>query len=274
MSLFGRSCPAVRVFPVPATSSVPRRNVAAPAQLPPLPLHAWLRWDAVERMLRAIEPIDSVLEIGPGVGGFGARLARRWRYIGVEPDSASAAIAARRIAPHGGAIVNGYASALRSGATFDLVCAFEVLEHLADDRAAVQEWSQRVRPAGWMLVSVPAHPDRYGPWDLTAGHYRRYERDTLKELLERAGLVDVDVRAYGFPAGDALELARNAVARRRQTSGSLEERTAESGRQLQPGDRHGVLARLVSGPFRLVQRAFDGTGLGTGLVARGRRPSS
>ena len=67
--------------------------------LAPLAPNAWLRYDTVARMLPA--GIVDVLEIGCGQGGFAARLAQRYRYLGVEPDHASWTVAERRISAVG-----------------------------------------------------------------------------------------------------------------------------------------------------------------------------
>src|SRR6202034_4028879 len=63
----------------------PSADVDAVAPLAP---NAWLRYDVVQRMLPP-DGITDVLEIGCGQGAFGARLARRYRYLGVEPDKTS-----------------------------------------------------------------------------------------------------------------------------------------------------------------------------------------
>ena len=105
------------------------------------------------------------------------------------------------------------------------------------------------------------------------GHYRRYDREGLRELLVDAGLEDVEVRTYGFPLGYALEVVRNQVVKRSTGGGSREQQTAASGRVFQPNDRTAVLTAVAAGPFRLLQRPFAGTRLGTGLVASARRPA-
>ncbi len=244
-----------------------------PADLPALGFNGWLRWDVVDRLLRAL-PIESVLEIGAGQGGFGARLARRWRYVGVEPDATSAAVAAARVKPHGGAVLNGTTALVDDGERFDLVCAFEVLEHLEDDVAAVADWTSRVRDGGWLMLSVPAHAGRMGRWDAAVGHFRRYDRSQLEALLKAAGLTAIVVTAYGFPLGYVLEAGRNALAGDEPTEETMDLRTSASGRRLQPGGRLGIVTRLATAPFRLLQRPFAATNLGTGFVAVGRRRGS
>ena len=243
-------------------------NAVAPDA--PLSLTAWLRYDAVERLL----PGDavSVLEIGAGLGSLGAFLARRYEYTGIEPDVHSYTIARDRIG-ESGRVLNVAAEALESNELFDVVCAFEVLEHCEDDAAALTEWCRHVRPGGHALLSVPFGRARFGPWDRKAGHYRRYDRDDIISTMEQTGLVSVDTMAYGFPLGSLTQAARNLVARFEPEDASIEERTAASARGLQPPVWAGVATRLVSAPFRLLQRPFAGTSRGPGIVACGLRPA-
>lgn len=240
----------------------------------PLSPRGWLRYDVIERMMP--EGITDILEIGCGQGALGARLARRWRYVGVEQDRTSWSVAQRRIAAVGSGEVRNVEFHAVGAETFDLVCAFEVLEHLEDDLAALKEWAAFLRPGGWLLLSVPAHQRRLGPWDELVGHFRRYDTESMTALLSSAGFTDVEVREYGFPLDYVLESVRNQVARRRMTSAartSFVERTASSGRQLQPsGAVLGPAVRWTTAPFRLIQRAFPNTG--TGIVARARLISS
>jgi SAM-dependent methyltransferase len=241
-----------------------------PGFVPPLSVHAWLRFDAIQRLL----PRDArtILEIGAGLGSAGALLARRFAYVGLEPDKVSFRTAVERIGG-AGSVLNLSAEEYEPPEPFDVVCAFEVVEHLEDDRGALSRWQRHIRPGGWLLLSVPAGRKRFGPTDVKAGHYRRYDRADLAEVLSTAGLVDVEIVAYGFPLGYALEAGRNLLVRTMTNETTLEERTAASGRWLQPSERSAQLMRVVSAPFRIAQRPFGGTSLGTGLVARGRRSS-
>jgi glycosyltransferase involved in cell wall biosynthesis/SAM-dependent methyltransferase len=239
----------------------------------PLAPNASLRYDVVERMLPP--GVTDVLEVGCGRGAFGARLAQRYRYLGVEPDPTSFAVAAARVGAVGRGEVRNTASGALAGQEFDLVCAFEVLEHIEDDAGAVAEWATLLRPGGWLLLSVPAHQRRFGAWDEIVGHFRRYEPAGITRLLSAAGFTDISIQLYGFPLGYLLEPVRNLVARRRLAAGasgdSLAERTAGSGRQFQPTSVS--LGRAIRGattPFRLLQRAFPRAG--TGLVVRARLP--
>ncbi|MEG3614335.1 class I SAM-dependent methyltransferase [Isoptericola haloaureus] len=250
----------------------------------PLAPRAWLRWDVVHRMLPTRR--SAVLEIGCGQGGFGMRIAARHDYTAVELDAGSWRVAAARVGAVDPAarVLHGDLTVLPAQERFDVVCAFEVVEHIEDDAAALVEWAARVRPGGTLLLSTPADPDRYGPWDAMAGHYRRYEPSHLARLLADAVLTDVVVRHYDAPLGFVLEPIRDRVARRQAVAAAapagapssdpdLAARTADSGRRLQPHRRlTGVLTAVGTWPFRLLQRALPHAG--TGLVAVGTRPQT
>jgi SAM-dependent methyltransferase len=240
------------------------------SRLPPLTLNAWLRFDLVTRTLATLDGVESVLEVGAGEGAAGARLARLYRYVGVEPDEEACAVARSRVEP-AGKVVCGEISDLESGSLFDLVCAFEVLEHIEDDEGAVRTWREYLRPGGWIMLSVPPHQRRFSHTDVGAGHFRRYDPPKLGALLERCGFVEPRLLMYGFPVGHALEFARNLVHRLAPPGGTLAERTASSGRRLQPPDSLGWLTATITAPMRLLQRPFFKTRLGSGLVAVARR---
>jgi SAM-dependent methyltransferase len=248
-----------------------RANLDAVAPLTP---NAWLRYELIKRMLPV--GVSDVLEVGCGRGALGVRLAQRYQYLGVEPDQASWAVASARISAAGRGEVRNVAVADLGDRQFDLICAFEVLEHIEDDAAALKEWAGRLRANGWLLLSVPAHQHRYGPGDELAGHFRRYDPDAMTALLTSCGFTQIQMRQYGFPLGYLLEAGRNLIGRRRLGTAaamSVAERTAGSGRLLQPsGGISGAATRWGTAPFRVLQRAFPNTGTGLLVLARSGAP--
>lgn len=241
--------------------------------LPPLSIRARLRYDVVSQLVDALRP-RSVLEIGCGQGAVGARLAERSAYVGVEPDPQSCAVARRGIEPRGGVVVQGTTGDVEAGRTFDLVCAFEVLEHIEDDEEALRAWAKRMAPGGRLALSVPADQHRFGPMDELVGHYRRYDEASLDACVTGAGLAVDSVVRYGWPLTYALEGVRNRVDRRRRadTGGrAKDELSAASGRTFQPqGSAAGRAVQLGTLPFRHLQRLRPTAG--TGLVLVAKRP--
>ena len=132
--------PSIRIHP-----EDPDEPTMGGRRPPPLAIRARLRYDVVARILDGLAP-RTVLEIGCGQGAVAARLASRAEYVGVEPDEESFGIARQRVSPRGGTVVNGTIDNLEPGRTFDLACAFEVLQHIEDDVTALSQWTQRLGP--------------------------------------------------------------------------------------------------------------------------------
>ncbi|HXC17167.1 MAG TPA: class I SAM-dependent methyltransferase, partial [Holophagaceae bacterium] len=57
---------------------------------------------------------------------------------------------------------------------FDLIGAFDVIEHIEDDEAVLSEMLRALRPGGGVLLTVPQHRWLWSPVDVFAGHARRY----------------------------------------------------------------------------------------------------
>ena len=223
---------------------------------------AWLRFDAIRRALDAVAP-ESVLEVGCGEGAMGAWFAARVAaYTGVEPDAVARATATARVGEMPGARIVASIDDT-AGLAVDLACAFEVLEHVEDDVGLLDTLRSRVRPGGALLLSVPAHPDRYGASDELVGHHRRYARADLESRLTRRGVRRRRrrvVRHRRRPrAGSACRTrsrpgscapARRAAGGRDADLGPRTVGTPASGRYLQPGFGRPRRSRVPRSPHR------------------------
>lgn len=153
--------------------------------------HWWFRARRAifARLLReamALPRHARILDIGPGSGINLPVLAPLGTVAVLDQDAGSLRACALAGAKR---LVQGDAAAppLAPGG-FDLVCALDVLEHLADDAGALAAWRQLLAPGGWLLLSVPALPILWGRQDVASGHVRRYRRSALAARLLAAGL--------------------------------------------------------------------------------------
>src|ERR1700742_2084307 len=71
--------------------------------------------------------------------------------------------------------------------TFDLVTAFDVVEHMDDDLAGLNEMRRVLRPGGRVLLFVPTFMFLWGLQDDVSNHRRRYRLPEMRRVLEQAG---------------------------------------------------------------------------------------
>lgn len=81
---------------------------------------------------------------------------------------------------------------------FDLVCALDIIEHVHDDIAALEELSRVTKQGGTLVISAPLHPSRWTAFDDFVGHMRRYEPSDLIDKLARLQLVVERSAVYGM----------------------------------------------------------------------------
>jgi SAM-dependent methyltransferase len=94
--------------------------------------------------------------------------------------------------------------------SFDLVCAFEIVEHVPDDRAVLHEIGRVLRPEAPFIFSVPLHMEYWTRHDELAGHVRRYDPAALEALLASHGL---PIEQYTLTLSPRNTWYRNASAR-------------------------------------------------------------
>lgn len=70
---------------------------------------------------------------------------------------------------------------------FDMVGAFDVLEHIEKDKDALKEWYRVLKPGGKLILTVPAHQWLWSGHDVSLHHFRRYSRKELKNKFVFAG---------------------------------------------------------------------------------------
>jgi SAM-dependent methyltransferase len=233
-------------------------------------------------MARDLAP-GRLLETGPGAATLLIEFAARgFRCEALELSEGAREFARDLIATSGQDVRIHGAAQPGWEERFDCLFSFDVLEHIGDDAGALRAWAGWLKPGGVLLLSVPARMKLWTAGDEWAGHYRRYERDQLIELLRASGFEIDEFDCYGFPLTNITERASAAAYRKLI---HRQEASIERNRQAN-NDRSGIDRRphlrlyplLKSLPGRLAirfflatQKLFLGLDWGSGYIVRARK---
>lgn len=154
-----------------------------------------------------IKPEDKIIEIGAGTGN----VARYLQKNGYENISV------------GEMHLNGLKYAQSYGMKecyqfdlldspfeneFDVVCMFDVLEHIADDGLALQNVNKMLKGGGEIMITVPSHMWLWNRDDAIAGHKIRYTKKELVQRLEKNGFEVLSARYFFISITPLLFLRR------------------------------------------------------------------
>jgi SAM-dependent methyltransferase len=150
-----------------------------------------------------------LLEIGCGTGHNLDMLSQFGSVDALEVDDTARALAENRL---GKPVFSAPLPELEGipQREYHLVAAFDVVEHIPDDEAAIQSIARLLRPGGKLVLTVPAHQWMWSAHDVVNHHYRRYSRAGLKRLIDGSPLKLETIGYYNsllFPAALAERLA-------------------------------------------------------------------
>jgi SAM-dependent methyltransferase len=129
------------------------------------------------------------MEIGCGTGFVVSAVAKmkRWRrLVGTELHPAGLSMARARLGARA-ELAQMDARRIPAKNAFDVIGAFDVLEHIEDDAAVLTSMHLAVRPGGGILLAVPQHPSLWSEIDARVLHVRRYRRGELEKKAQDAG---------------------------------------------------------------------------------------
>ena len=107
--------------------------------------------------------------------------------------------AVEKLRARGANAIVGVVSALPFPAgAFELICAFDIVEHVDDEDGVLSELSRVAAPHATLLLSVPLHPAHWTAFDVAVGHRRRYEPQRLLTKLAEHGFSVEQSAAYGM----------------------------------------------------------------------------
>jgi len=155
--------------------------------------------------------MGSFLEIGCGTGFVLSGVAKAFpdaRLVGSEVYSAGLRFAAERVPT--ASFVQMDARAIPYEDEFDVVAAFDVVEHIAEDEAVLANMRRAVKPGGGVLLTVPQHPSLWSASDEYAHHVRRYTAAELHAKVKAAGLEILRSTSFVTLPLPAMLLSRRA----------------------------------------------------------------
>ncbi|HKA42651.1 MAG TPA: class I SAM-dependent methyltransferase [Burkholderiales bacterium] len=138
-----------------------------------------------------------LLEVGCGTGYVLAGITAAFPGAVVTGSEAAAdglAFAARRVPQ--AALIQADARRIPFRHEFDVAAAFDVIEHIADDRGVLQALREVVRPGGGLLLTVPQHPFLWSEFDARAHHARRYRAAELRTKVSQAGFEIIRMTSF------------------------------------------------------------------------------
>ncbi len=153
--------------------------------------HWWFRararilYQVLKVDLGKISNISSILNAGAATGATSLILCEFGKVTSLEKEGKYAEHLAE-LFPHN--VINKPLEASEiKDEQFDVVCAFDVIEHIENDALALAEVYRILKTKGKLFVTVPAFMSLWGEHDVANKHYRRYKLKELKQLVEKAG---------------------------------------------------------------------------------------
>ena len=218
----------------------------------------------VSTFRRRFPDAASFLEIGCGSGVVLAALHEAFpalRLVGGELYEEGLEIARRRLPDV--ELVSLDARELPYEDEFDVVGAFDVIEHVDEDEVVLAQMLRAARPGGGVLILVPQHPRLWSEHDEIVEHRRRYTRKDLVAKAEGVGLEIVEVTSFVTSLLPVMAVSRVVDRMRKKTDPIA---------NLEPGPLNRVFERVLDGERRLIERGvslpFGGSLM---LVGRKRR---
>jgi SAM-dependent methyltransferase len=152
-----------------------------------------------------------------------------------------------------------------SDASFDLVLALDVLEHLDNDAASLGKMVSLIKPGGLLLVTVPALPSLWGGQDVVSKHRRRYTKGSLGRLFDGLSLPGYQIKYFNsllFPLAAPIRWSRRVIG------------LADRPRSDFDANRPGLINDMLAWAFGAESRFINHTSMpiGLSLMATYRAP--
>lgn len=218
----------------------------------------------VSTLRRHFPQARSFLEIGCGSGVVLAALRDELpelRIVGSDIYPEALEVARRRV--DGVELLELDARDLGFEDDFDVVGAFDVIEHVDEDELVLAQMHRATRPGGGAIILVPQHRWLWSEHDRVAEHRRRYSKRELVERVRRAGFEVLETTSFVTTLMPAMIASRLLDRIRR--------RTYDPVACLEPGALNGVFERMLDLERRLIERGVS-LPFGGSLLLVARKP--
>jgi len=173
----------------------------------------------------SLQKTDQILEVGCGTGGNLEMLSDYGSVKGFDMDKTALSFAQKK---------TNDLMPLRQGSCpgdlpfqdkqFDLICMFDVLEHIEQDEETLSALSELLNDNGKILITVPANQWLFGGHDEFLHHKRRYSKKGLKTVIENAGLQCRSISHFNsflFPIACAVRLGQKIMGKKNTATTEL-----------------------------------------------------
>lgn len=227
--------------------------------------HWWFRGrrQILDRVIGAMALPEAarILEAGCGTGGNLLMLSRHGSVSAFEMDDIARKHATEKTAsrftlragrcPHDVPFV---------GEQFELICMFDVLEHIDEDVQSLAALRHRLAPGGRLLVTVPAYPWLWSAHDVFLHHKRRYTARSLRRAFAEGGLAIERISYFNM-----LLLPLAALAR---VKDRFMPRKRSSGTEVPAAPINATLRAIFASERHLLTRFYLPAGVSLMAIAR------
>jgi SAM-dependent methyltransferase len=223
----------------------------------------------VRQVVASLPPGFRFVEVGCGTGVVLRELVEECKdgeVVGMDLFPEAVAFAAEKVSCP---VILGDIEQPEALGQADVIGAFDVLEHLPDDRGILGGLNRMLKPRGALVLTVPAHMSLWSYFDLASCHYRRYDPPGLAQILQEGGFQIEYLTEFMMSLFPLVWLLRRVKG----TNVTMDrERAAEKAAnefKIVPGI-NGVLRLLLSVESFAIQRRWQ-LPFGTSLLAVARK---
>ena len=161
--------------------------------------HWWFqaRKDIVLSLIARYSPVQKekrILDVGCGTGGMLKELAKYGSVWGLDKNKKAIEYSSQKV-PEANLMVGTFPEHMPEG-NFDLIVALDILEHIEQDRKALQRLGNALSSQGIVVITVPAYRALWTSHDDANQHRRRYTRAELKQKVLDADLEILKISYY------------------------------------------------------------------------------